>query len=222
MKITARLLVLSALAMIGTSTAVHADSRYSDKARCIHPADVKIVGRIPIAVIAPADITDSLVDRVFAEVEAIWRPTGIAFEWHRVTPTDVPRAEHLDVAIEEREDDSLVPSNALGWIAFTADRPGSYIHLSRERAEALIVGTSNLRDDTSFGHELLIGRALGRALSHELGHYLLQSKAHTQRGLMRANWPSEEIFSINRYGFELSAEQSEAAVSGVQKNALNW
>jgi len=44
-------------------------------------------------------------------------------------------------------------------------------------------------------HERLIGRALGRAFSHELGHYILKSKGHTSQGLMRATWPSEQLLS---------------------------
>ena len=219
MKITNRLLVLSALAMMGGTTPVEAGNAHSNKTGCFHPPELRTVSRIPIAVFAPADIQDSLVDRVFAEVEAIWKPTGITFDWHRITSTEAASGEHLDVSIEERKDGFLEHPAALGWIGFTADRPESYIHLSRGRAEALILDTWDLGDGTPFAHEVLLGRALGRALSHELGHYLLQSKAHTQRGLMRANWPSAQIFSINRRGFELSAEQSEVAARHAQEDA---
>jgi hypothetical protein len=82
----------------------------------------------------------------------------------------------------------------------------------------LIRGTSDLADHTVLTHEMLLGRALGRALSHELGHYLLQSKVHTRSGLMRAAWPSQQIFSFNRQGFELSREQREAAARHVQQD----
>ena len=34
--------------------------------------------------------------------------------------------------------------------------------------------------------ETLLARAMGRALAHELGHYLLASKVHTEHGLMKA------------------------------------
>ena len=78
-------------------------------------------------------------------------------------------------------------------------------------AEALIRRTPGVTDATIAGHEILIARALGRALSHELGHYLLKSRVHTPHGLMRATWPSDELLSNDRRGFELTAEQRAAA-----------
>jgi hypothetical protein len=99
---------------------------------------------------------------------------------------------------------------ALGWIPFTADGPAPSIRLSRANAEALIRRTPGVTDATIVQHEILIGRALGRALSHELGHYLLKSKVHTPHGLMRATWTSDELFSNDRRGFELTAKQRAA------------
>jgi hypothetical protein len=209
-----RLLVLSTVAVLtAASTSIGADN-----GRAGDGATPRALAPIHVAVFAPPDIRESLVNRVFAEVEAIWGPTGIVFDWHRITATGAVHAEHLDVTIDEREDGFVAHPDALGWIAFTADGPGSCIHLSRGRAEALIRGTSGLGDPTTFTHEMLLGRALGRALSHELGHYLLQSKAHTRHGLMRAVWPSQQILSFNRRGFELSAEQREAAARHVQQD----
>jgi hypothetical protein len=101
----------------------------------------------------------------------------------------------------------------LGWIPFTPSGPAPSIHLSRAAAEALISDTAGV-NHTMLGHAILIGRALGRALSHELGHYLLRSKAHAPHGLMRATWPTDELFSINRHGFQLTAEEC-AAVTRV-------
>lgn len=44
-----------------------------------------------------------------------------------------------------------------------------------------------------------------------VGHYLLNTKAHTPQGLMRAEWPSRELFAFNRGGFELSPDERKAA-----------
>jgi hypothetical protein len=206
-----RLLVLGTFAVLAIASA----SLGADNGRADVVDTPTTLPPISIAVFAPADVPESFVDRVFAEVEAIWGPTGIAFDWHRIGSTDAVHAE-LGVTIDERKDGFVTHPDALGWIAFSHDGPGSCIHLSRGRAEALI--TSRLGDRTPFTHEVLVGRALGRALSHELGHYLLQSKAHTPRGLMRAVWPSEQIFSNDRQGFELSAEQREAAARRVDQD----
>ena len=166
---------------------------------------------IPVAVLAPSDIKDALVSRICAETDAIWRPAGITFEWHRVTSTDVLPMWSLHVTIDERAKELNGGRAVLGWIPFTADGPQPVIHLSRSNAEQLLLRTPAIGDTTISGHETLVARAMGRALSHELGHYLLRTKVHTPHGLMRAVRSSEDFFRFSRDGFEPSASEREAA-----------
>jgi len=49
-----------------------------------------------------------------------------------------------------------------------------------------------------------VGRALGRVIAHEIGHYLLGSRGHSSNGLMRAVQPSGELFGQSGAGFLLS------------------
>jgi hypothetical protein len=60
--------------------------------------------------------------------------------------------------------------------------------------------------------ELLLGRAMGRALAHEIGHYLLASKLHTARGLMQATHSASAFFGYPRSGFAVDAAQRQAVV----------
>ena len=173
-------------------------------------ADQGIVAPMSFAVVAPKDVSDSLVRRICAEAQAIWRPAGIAFECRRVTSNDGARRWSLEVTIDDRRS-SVDPDDALGWLTFTNDDPDRVIHLSRAAAERLLRNTPGLPNTTIVSHEILLGRALGRALAHECGHYLLRSRGHTTRGLMRAAWPSDEFFAFNRNGFELTPEQLAAA-----------
>jgi hypothetical protein len=173
--------------------------------------DGKVPSAISVDVFAPPDVTEALVIRVFDEARAIWGPTGIALDWHRLTSKDKAAPWHVTVTIEDGPQDVAGRPGALGWIPFTAYGPAPSIRLSRGNAEALIRRTPGVTDRTIVGNETLIGRALGRALSHELGHYLLKSRVHTPHGLMRATWPAEELFSIDGRGFELTAEQCAAA-----------
>jgi len=174
----------------------------------------RAVGPIPVAVFASADAGDSLVGRICAEADAIWKPAGIAFEWRRVSVKDETDA-WVGVTIDDLRA-GHEPDRALGWITFTADGPGRSIHLSRASAERLLAGVPELNHGTQALHETLVGRALGRALAHELGHYLLQSKSHTPRGLMRAVWTAEESFRAWRGGFELTPEQRATAAHELQ------
>jgi len=194
---------------------------HKDTARSPASLDRRVLPPIRVGVFTPPDIKPSLVNRIFAEAEAIWRPTGITFEWHRITSEDAARTWPLLVTIDNSQDRLVGRRAALGWIPFTTDGPEPSIHLSRAGAEALILTRVRVGDVPVATHEILVGRTLGRAFSHELGHYLLQSKLHTRRGLMRANWLVDECLSIDRRGFELTAQQREAVVQRVPQDALS-
>lgn len=159
---------------------------------------------ISLAVIAGPDVEKPLVDRVVRETEAIWSAAGITIGWDRTTARS---GAQIVVTIDDEAPGSSEEHGPLGWIPFTPSGPEPSIHLSRTRAEILCGQRPSILDRTIVGHRLLIGRALGRALSHELGHYLFQSKMHTSQGLMRATWPSDELFAMDRTGFELTADQ---------------
>jgi hypothetical protein len=166
---------------------------------------------IAVAIVAPRDVSNSMVNQICAEAEAIWAPAGIALEWNR----DAPKREARGLIIEVTIDDRPAPAGrdgALGWVVFTGDGPERFIHLSRVSAEDLLHSTPGLNDATVASHEALIGRALGRALAHELGHYILRSKVHTGRGLMRAAWTSDQAFAFIRDGFELTPEERATAL----------
>jgi hypothetical protein len=85
--------------------------------------------------------------------------------------------------------------------------PEPTVHLSLGNALELMKRTGSAHDAPSTWQEYLLARALGRALAHELGHYLLKSPAHDAHGLMRAARPSVDFFSPSRAGFDLTADQ---------------
>jgi len=51
-------------------------------------------------------------------------------------------------------------------------------------------------------------RAIGRSIAHEMGHYLLRSKTHTARGLMRSLLTADEIMTGGVSGDRLDAGQA--------------
>ena len=169
------------------------------------------VRQIPVALFAADDVSDAVVQRICAEADAIWASAGITFSWHRLRSTDDGRAWPIDVTIDDRQT-SEAPDGALGWLRFTPDGPDRSIHLSRVSAEGLLRATPDLSSFTVATHDTLIGRTLGRALAHELGHYLLRSKGHTSHGLMRAAWFSGQLVASGRDGFELTSEQRAAVL----------
>jgi hypothetical protein len=175
-------------------------------------------GALEVATIAPRNVTDSLVRRICLEANAIWQSGGVAFECPRIRPEEA-NVFPLTVTIDEREV-RRGPDGALGWIPFTSDGPGRSIFLSRASAEELVRQTPGFPDITVASHEMLVGRALGRALAHEVGHYLLRSKVHTLRGLMRAALSGDEFLALSRDGFALTVDQWSAVARSLQAIGL--
>src|SRR5262245_51958177 len=98
---------------------------------------------------------------------------------------------------------------ALGAIAFTEDgAPDSLVTVFFER---LLRSIKNERlGDVAEERwppdlrERIIGRALGRVIAHEIGHYLLGTRSHSSSGLMRSVQPFAELFGVPQAGFLLS------------------
>jgi hypothetical protein len=82
--------------------------------------------------------------------------------------------------------------------------------------------TPGLNTATFTAQEILIGRALGRALAHELGHFFFRSKIHSLAGLMRSARPANEFFGLRRDGFQLTPEQQATAVGLLLRGTGSW
>jgi hypothetical protein len=68
--------------------------------------------------------------------------------------------------------------------------------------------------------ETLLGRAMGRALAHELGHYLLASKVHTQRGLMKPIMTAFELFMPDASAFRIDPAQRRTVAARLRGEPL--
>jgi len=163
-----------------------------------------------VGVTVVSDISPAQVRRVLAEAGDIWRAAGVTIVWQQES---TPSPPSLRVTIGNwigtgLGDDKSMP---LGWIIFTQGAPEHEIYVSYANTAALMDlsrGSISLSDRMPRAErETLLGRAMGRALAHELGHFLLASKAHSVSGLMRARRTATEFFAMDRSRFEVGAEQ---------------
>lgn len=163
-----------------------------------------------IGVTVAVDISPTLIPRVLEEAADIWRAAGFAIVWQRENGVAV-RPPALRVWIGGARGTQTSESLALGWIMFDDDgTPARDIYVSHANAEALLRSLKDMSATDRMPRaerEMLLGRAMGRALAHELGHFLLASKSHTAKGLMRARRTSSEFFSRERIRFDLEPEQ---------------
>jgi hypothetical protein len=56
---------------------------------------------------------------------------------------------------------------------------------------------------------MFLVRAMARAIAHELGHYLLASREHAARGLMRGQLTADDIMQPRRSSDRLDRAQVE-------------
>ena len=144
-----------------------------------------------VTVSAAPDLSPSFVNALLAHADVVWRGTGVVFVWQRdvvrAVTTYMPQTLRVVIGHKARaSEESLLP---LGWIVFDDPQsPQNEIYLSYDNARTLldrspgVVGVVNSMPRAEI--ETYLSRAMGRALAHELGHYLSASKVHTAKGLM--------------------------------------
>ena len=162
------------------------------------PARIAAPPPLHITVWHADNVTASLARKMTEEVDAIWRSSGVTFVWEEAAPGRAPGA--VEIIVNDDRGRTSSPLPPLGWILFDAhDVPDRLIHVSYANAVALLDDSSPVVGHTNAmpteERETYLGRAMGRALAHELGHYLLASKAHTARGLMQGTLSATALFS---------------------------
>jgi hypothetical protein len=63
-----------------------------------------------------------------------------------------------------------------------------------------------------------LGVVLGRAVAHEIGHYLLDSNSHSSYGLMRASIDAREFADLRTGAFRLDPESQAYLATRVRAN----
>jgi hypothetical protein len=151
----------------------------------------------------PGPMNSAAMTRVRAEVDAIWHRYHVDVLWVQPQVSDQQVIADLVVEVVEGR---FPPAGRHGRIAiarmkFQDGFPTHHIEVSNTAAAALLPegrwagGTRSLNDAPERLRTEALGRIVGRALAHELGHYLLGSLEHADRGLMRAVIDPESLVS---------------------------
>ena len=166
-------------------------------------------------------VPEALGGLVREEVETIWRRIGVAIHWtERNTPGWPAAAVHVTVTDELARSARGPSLPKLGWIEFWGEHPGNLLRVS---AAAAVSAAFDARttDRLSSGQplaalQITAARMVGRAIAHELGHYLLRSRTHTPGGLMRPVFPAHEgtVPLLDRYRLERTQLTRLHAASG--------
>jgi hypothetical protein len=144
---------------------------------------------VELALSIESDLSPRAVELMRAEIDRIWQPYSVVIGWDAAGPDGSPERLRLTIADSELDRPQQSAAHAaLAWIWFdTPARAGTEIRVSVDAARRLVsgvrVGGRSVAAWPALG-ETLLGRALGRSVAHEVGHYLLASSRHTDDGLM--------------------------------------
>jgi len=163
--------------------------------------------RLRVDLVFDPAFSQRLVAAATAETSDIWRPYGVDVRAPKNADSRRADAVPLVVTIAQSPEDGL-PVHTLASIQFVAGTPTSTIEVYPNAVDELIARSALNRGEIAWAaavHEHFLGRAIGRALAHELGHYLLRSQRHSS-GLMRERQAIDDLTSEERRCCVLSRE----------------
>jgi hypothetical protein len=185
------------------------------------------VGLLGIAlVMAPDTPVDLVVDvsALFAmparqframvrETSAVWRPYGVSMTWSASAAMTSRAGTNRPITIVRQQGPDVsrrTGTPRLGSVTFVSGQvlAEANVALSVEAIERLVEeaswGNRRVIEWPSAVRDELAGRALGRVLAHEIGHYLLAWRGHTSEGLMRADFREDLLVDPDRRAFQIS------------------
>ena len=138
--------------------------------------------------LAPGDRSAAL-----SVARTILGETGIAVTW-RDGGECRDAAEHREPS---RNEPALPPEVIIRIVAAPAETPPGSLGFSLvdvvERTGTLATVYADRVTDLARLGNIDVGRLLGRAMAHEVGHLLLGTTRHANRGLMRGTWTTTEL-----------------------------
>lgn len=132
------------------------------------------------------------------EVREIWKDVGVSVapELDRELSQPAEATISLRIVRSAGPDGHGAP-RALAWVAAVEKGRSVPLLVSLPAIMEAVMGAEALGLPvprlTRALQDRLIARAIGRVTAHELGHYLLQSAAHQDHGLMRPNYTSSDL-----------------------------
>jgi hypothetical protein len=153
------------------------------------------VPALRLSIVNEAGASDDSLAAARREAQEIWADAGLELMWlDRAAAFDPASAPTVVVMVRRAlvsRATAMSPHTGrpLAWVLFEHGRPTNLIEVSLSRVMRLVMSGSFVGKPIdhlpSIAQQPLIGRALGRVLAHEIGHWLGGS-AHTSGGLMKS------------------------------------
>lgn len=170
-------------------------------ARSPDPAEFRVI-RLPMT--TAEELPPLSRHALIAEASAIWRDSRIRLEWLNGVAPAAPHST-LRVLIAARTVTS--GTDAARWtvgelLRFKSVSPVAIASIAG--AERIVAENERFQlIDFPIPRDQRLGVILGRALAHEIGHYLLHTNTHAPDGLMRASIDAQEFADVRFGAFRL-------------------
>ena len=163
--------------------------------------DVRLAASAQLSSIARASL--------MREVNDIWQREGVRLQWPFSPPADAVPDFALRALVVQRESatGNSVHQWPVGELLF--DQSDNAVAVASIEAAERVLATAARADEPTALHERRLGVILGRALAHEMGHYLLNTPGHARRGLMRASIDARDFADLRSGAFFLDAPAGE-------------
>ena len=171
--------------------------------------------RLSLQVVLVAPMPKEALETVMSETAAIWAPYNVIISpvLTLLRPDDGECRQWITLIIRNQPANRIDGAAAgeypaIASVTFTGPaRPGDTMYASLESARG-IIRAAQLDRLPPVVQERLVARLLGRAIAHEIGHYLLRSEDHSAEGLMRASFGVGDLMAGDLRAFRLRPEQA--------------
>ena len=159
-----------------------------------------------------ASVPDDVLMKAQANVTRMYREAGVEVLWPAPeslsAASNAVRQAALTVAIltlnQAKQIHSGLADGRVGFAARAVNGGGQLVYVIYDRVER-VTGGNGLRRASM----------LAIAIAHEIGHLLLPSKGHSQRGLMRAEWSRADLQLAQRELSSFTPQQAELLRTGI-------
>ncbi len=133
------------------------------------------------------------------ELETAMKPLGYVPDWRGVAETPVESNFENLVMVDFRGrclmEAADLPTATNGALARTQVSDGTVLPFSEVECDAVRAALHSAWRTRAQQSDLILGRALGRVLAHELYHVLTQTTAHSSDGIAKKSLSQTELVS---------------------------
>jgi hypothetical protein len=136
------------------------------------------------------------------EAETIWRRAGVRLQWIAPGEDISPSTRLLPVLVAHL----LSPATAdEAWPVgrLLPDQSGDRLAIVSIPAAVRVLAAAGFANESPTIAERRLGLVLGRTTAHEIGHYLLRTRNHARRGLMRDQIDAHDFADLRAGSFFL-------------------